>query len=111
MPAGDKNFASTAAEDDYNFINNEDNFFGHGGGMDITFIVEILVFVVEILVIGLILVHFHRLESNTAAVNRLIRKLDDHLVELDRNYKRIEKCVCQLLESRPKKRGGLKGSG
>jgi archaellum biogenesis protein FlaJ (TadC family) len=55
LPAGDKNFASTAAEDVFEFITVR-IIFGHGSGMDITFIVEILVFVVEILVIVLILI-------------------------------------------------------
>jgi len=75
--------------------------------MDIAFVIELVVLVVEIFVIMLILVHFHRLESNTEAVNRLIQKLDSHLTELDKDYERIEKCVCQLLGSRSKKRGDL----
>lgn len=66
--------------------------------MDVTFVIEILVLAVEILVIALVLIHFHRLEKNTEAVNRLIKKLDDHITELDHDYERIEKCVYRLSE-------------
>ncbi|MEM3452605.1 MAG: hypothetical protein QW835_03140 [Candidatus Hadarchaeum sp.] len=67
--------------------------------MDITFIIEVVVLAVEILVIALVLVHFHRLEKNTEAVNRLIKKLDDHINELEHDYERIEKCVSRLCQS------------
>ncbi|MGQ9788098.1 MAG: hypothetical protein ACUVQM_02115 [Candidatus Hadarchaeaceae archaeon] len=67
--------------------------------MDPTFVIEILVLLVEILLIALVLIHFHRLEKNTSAVNRLIKRLDDHINELDHDYERIEKCVYQLREA------------
>ncbi|MGC8816212.1 MAG: hypothetical protein ACP5PX_00080 [Candidatus Hadarchaeum sp.] len=70
--------------------------------MDLTFIVEVVVLAVEILVIALVLVHFHRLERNTEAVNRIIKRLDDHINELDHDYERIEKCVYRLCEAESK---------